>query len=197
MEGITTAMFLFTHSRRMLAVLLFYSSVTAAACPSTAGLSIVLLQQGVNNLALAHPTSEDFAVLATFENNTSHPNRGLSFYIKTSDGYSLVPIPNSDAFIWFDYRIAASRQKIFDFQLVRYPQGLRLITAEKVGEDLTDAQPVKLQRYVLQESHDDPGVTLYTWHEEKSVITTQYYEDVDAVLTNSSTLCTLLSAEAP
>lgn len=99
----------------MLAAALFYSGATMAACPSAAGLSIVPLQQGVNNLALAHPASADLAVLATFENNTSHPNRGLSFYIKTPDGYSLVPIPNSDAFIWFDYRIAASRQKIFDF----------------------------------------------------------------------------------
>ncbi|MCW2488258.1 CpmJ protein [Candidatus Symbiopectobacterium sp. NZEC127] len=195
-------MFLLTNARRILAALLFYSGMTIAASPSAAGsspigLSLVPLQQGVNNLALAHPTSADFAVLATFENNTSHPNRGLSFYIKTPDGYSLVPLPNSDAFIWFDYRIAASRQKIFDFQLVRYPQGLRLITAEKVGEDLTDAQPVKLQRYVLQESHDDPGVPLYTWHEEKSVVTPQSYEDVDTVLTDSAALCTLLPAEAP
>ncbi|MGL9721286.1 carbapenem self-resistance protein CarG family protein [Symbiopectobacterium sp.] len=195
-------MFLLTNTRRTPAALLFYSGTTIAACQSAAGssptgLSLVPLQPGVNNLALAHPTSEDFAVLATFENNTSHPNRGLSFYIKTPDGYSLVPIPNSDAFIWFDYRIAASRQKIFDVQLVRYPQGVRLITAEKVGEDLTDAQPVKLQRYVLQESLDDPCVPLYTWHEEKSVVTTQSYEDVDTVLTDSAALCTLLPAEVP
>lgn len=195
-------MFLLTNVRRILAALLFYSGTTMAACSSAAGsssvgLSLVPLQPGVNTLALAHPTSEDFVVLATFENNTSHPNRGVSFYIKTPDGYSLVPIPNSDAFIWFDYRIAASRQKIFDFQLVRYPQGVRLITAEKVGEDLTDAQPVKLQRYVLQESHDDPGVPLYTWHEEKSVVTTQSYEDVDTLLTDSAALCTLLPTAAP
>lgn len=185
-------MFLLINARRVLAALLFYSGTTIAACQSAAGLSLVPLQPGVNTLSLAHPTSEDFAVLATFENNTSHPNRGLSFYIKTPDGYSLVPLPNSDAFIWFNYRIAASRQKIFDFQLVRYPQGVRLITAEKVGEDLTDTQPVKLQRYVLQESHDAPGVPLYTWHEEKTVVTTQSYEDVDTVLTDSTALCTLL-----
>lgn len=195
-------MFLLTNVRRILAALLFYSGTTMAACSSAAGsssvgLSLVPLQPGVNTLALAHPTSEDFVVLATFENNTSHPSRGVSFYIKTPDGYSLIPIPNSDAFIWFDYRIAASRQKIFDFQLVRYPQGVRLITAEKVGEDLTDAQPVKLQRYVLQESHDDPGVPLYTWHEEKSVVTTQSYEDVDTLLTDSAALCTLLPTAAP
>ncbi len=190
-------MFLLTNARRVLAALLFYSGTTIAACQSAAGLSLVPLQPGVNNLSLAHPTSADFAVLATFENNTSHPNRSLSFYIKTPDGYSLAPLPNSDAFIWFDYRIAASRQKIFDFQLVRYPQGLRLITAEKVGEDLTDAQPIKLQRYVLQESHDDPGVPLYIWHEEKSIVTTQSYEDVDSVLTDSAALCTLLPAGAP
>lgn len=189
-------MVLFTHARRILTAVLFYSSTAIAACPSATSLSIVPLQQGINNLALAHPASADFAVLATFENNTSHPNRALSFYIKTSDGYSLVPIPNSDAFVWFDYRIAASRQKIFDFQLVRYPQGLRLITAEKVGEDLTDAQPVKLQRYALQESLDDPGVPLYAWHEEKNIVTTQSYEDVDALLSDSTALCTLLPAGA-
>ncbi|QZN95770.1 hypothetical protein K6K13_21985 [Symbiopectobacterium purcellii] len=66
-----------------------------------------------------------------------------------------------------------------------------------MGEDLTDIQPVKLQRYVLQESLDDPGVPLYTWHEEKTVVTTQSYEDVDSVLTDSTALCTLLPAEAP
>ncbi|NLS43842.1 CpmJ protein [BEV proteobacterium] len=151
MKGIITAMFLLTNARRVIDALLFYSGTMIAACQSAkvsnpTGLSLVPLQPGVNNLALAHSTSEDFAVLATFENNTSHPHRGLSFYIKTPNGYSL--IPNSDAFIWFDYRIAASRQKIFYVQLVRYPQGVRLITAEKVGENLTDAQPVKLQRYV-------------------------------------------------
>ncbi|MGG2142829.1 carbapenem self-resistance protein CarG family protein [Symbiopectobacterium sp. RP] len=109
MKGIITAMFLLTNARRIIAALLFYSGTTIAACQSAAvsnptGLSLVPLQPGVNNLALAHSTSEDFAVLATFKNNTSHPHRGLSFYIKTPDGYSLVP--NSDAFIWFDYRIA-------------------------------------------------------------------------------------------
>lgn len=183
-------MFLLAKPRAMLAATLLFSGATQAVCPN-----VVPLQQGVNSLALAHAKAEDFAVLATFENNTSHPNRGLSFYLKTPDGYTLVPVPDSDAFIWFDFRIAASRQKIFDYQLVRYPQGLRLITAEKVGEDLTDQQPVKLQRLVLQENHDDPGVPLYSWHEEKSVMTPQSYESVDTVLSDAALLCKLLPAE--
>lgn len=95
-------MFLLTNARHILAALLFYSGTTLAACPSatgssSTGLSLVPLQQGVNTLALAHPTSADFAVLATFKNNTSYPNRDLSFCIKTPDGYSLLPLPNSDA----------------------------------------------------------------------------------------------------
>lgn len=190
-------MHLFVNHRGLLTAALLLSSAAfsgasySATAPATCA-DVVPLQQGVNALALAHDKAEDFAVLAMFENNTSHPNRGLSFYIKTADGYSLVPVPNSDAFIWFDYRLAASRQKIFDYQLMRSPQGLRLVTAEKVGEDLTDVQPVKLVRYVLQESHDDPGVPLYSWHEEKSVVTQQSYDSVEMVFTDGAALCTLL-----
>lgn len=180
-------MHILADHRSLLAAVLLFSGTTLAACPD-----VVPLQQGINTLALAHEKAEDFAVLATFENNTSHPNRGLSFYIKTVDGYSLVPVPNSDAFIWFDYRLAASRQKLFDFQLMRTSQGLRLVTAEKVGEDLTDLQPVKLVRYVLQESHDDPGVPLYTWHEENRVVTQRSYDSVEQVFADSAALCTLL-----
>lgn len=176
-----------THPRSLLAALILFSGTIQAAC-----LNIVPLQQGVNPLAIAHDKAEDFVVLATFENNTSHPNRSLSFYIKTAEGYTLVPVPDSDAFIWFDYRLAASRLKIFDYQLVRYPQGLRLITAEKVGEDLTDQQPVKLVRYALQESHDDPGVPPYNWQEETTVMTQKTYDSVENVLADTAALCALL-----
>ncbi|MGL9750296.1 MAG: hypothetical protein ACR5LC_00615 [Symbiopectobacterium sp.] len=62
MKEIITAIFLLTNTRRTLTALLFYSGTTIAACQSAAGssptdLSLVPLQPGVNNLALAHPTS--------------------------------------------------------------------------------------------------------------------------------------------
>ncbi len=150
------------------------------------------IKQGVNYLSLISHDKKDLAILSFFDNNTSHPNRGLSFYIKNGSDYSIVPVPNSDVFIWFDYSLSASRINIFDYRLYRHNNEKKLISVEKKGDDLTAPQPIKLTVYKLAESHNDPGVPPYSWVIEKTLTTTGKYGSAYEVLDDSRYLCSVL-----
>ncbi|QOL16276.1 carbapenem self-resistance protein CarG family protein [Dickeya dianthicola] len=150
------------------------------------------IKQGVNYLSLINHDKKDLAILSFFDNNTSHPNRGLSFYIKNNNGYSIIPVPNSDMFIWFDYSLSASRINIFDYRLYYHPKGKKLISVQKQGDDLTAMQPIKITVYKLVESHDDPGVPPYSWVIENTLITNEKYGSAYEVLDDIRYLCSVL-----
>ncbi|WP_038926901.1 carbapenem self-resistance protein CarG family protein [Dickeya chrysanthemi] len=150
------------------------------------------IKQGVNYLSLINHERKDLAILSFFDNNTSHPNRGMSFYIKNSNGYSIIPVPNSDMFIWFDYSLSASRINIFDYRLYHHPKGKKLISVQKRGDDLTAMQPITITVYKLAESHDDPGVPPYSWVIEKTVTTPEKYGSAYEVLDDIRYLCSVL-----
>ncbi len=150
------------------------------------------ISQGVNYLSLINHGKKDLAILSFFDNNTSHPNRGLSFYIKDSHGYSIIPVPDSNVFIWFDYSLSASRINIFDYRLYHSPKGKKLISVQKRGDDLTAMQPIKVTVYKLVESHNDPGVPPYSWVIEKTLTTKERYGSAYEVLDNIRYLCSVL-----
>ncbi|WP_413735081.1 carbapenem self-resistance protein CarG family protein [Sodalis sp. RH21] len=151
-----------------------------SACPQAASLSPVPLKPGPNLLDLNHDGRADYIMLAQFDNNTSHPSSGISFFIAKPDGgYSVVPVAGGEGFIWFDYRLSASALRIHGYRLYRDGVHYYLIGAHKTGEDLTDPQPVLFDVYQLEETRDDPGVPLYGWQLRHTFTSSRHYQSVD------------------
>lgn len=144
-------------------------------------LTPVALKEGMNQLDLNRDGVMDYVMVAHFDNNTSHPNLGLTFYVSRAEGgLSIMPVTNSELFTWFDYRLsAASDFLVLDNKLFLEPQGYYLITARKRDENLFDPGKVELTAYRFTESRDDPGVPLYEWTKVKSAITKSDYQSAD------------------
>lgn len=141
-------------------------------------LSHVELKEGINRLDLNHDGVLDYVTVAQFDNNTSHPNLGLTFFINRPEGgLSIMPIVGSDLFTWFDYRLsAASDFLVLDNRLFREGETFYLVTAKKKGENVFDPSHAELTFYRFNESQDDPGVPLYGWLPVKSLVTEDIYQ---------------------
>ncbi|WP_192456480.1 carbapenem self-resistance protein CarG family protein [Musicola keenii] len=170
----------------VMTLIITISAEVSAQCPTE-----IKLVPGVNYIDLISHQKKDLAIIAMFDNNTSHPYQGLSFYIHNADSYSIIPVPDSQVFIWFDYSIAASRTKVFDYRLYRFPQGIRLVTALKIGDDPSDRQRIELKRYALMENHEDPGIPPYSWYIDKTAKTEQSYDSADEIFKNTAFFCTV------
>lgn len=141
----------------------------------------VTLKPGFNSLDLNRDGINDSVVVAEFDNNTSHPNRGLTFFIQTAKGeYFIVPVANSDLFTWFDYRLsAASDFLIKDVRLYLLNNLYYLITAQKNGDDVFNPTRVKFEIYRLTESQDIPGVPRFDWSLTKKILSQKDYQAAD------------------
>ncbi|XTZ37436.1 carbapenem self-resistance protein CarG family protein [Salmonella enterica] len=147
------------------------------SCNASA-LSPVALKDGINKLDLNQDGKADYIVVAQFDNNTSHPNLGLTFFVNRPEGgMSIMPVTNSDTFTWFDYRLSAAADfLIADNRLFREGKVYFLVTAQKSGANLFDPAQVELTFYRFSESRDDPGVPLYEWKKVKTQLTTKQYQ---------------------
>jgi len=153
--------------------------LAAAVFSSSAwALSPVLLKQGINPLDINGDGRQDYVVVAQFDNNTSHPNLGLTFFVDRGDGgLSIMPVANSERFTWFDYRLSADAEFLVeDNQLFRRGNTFWLINAEKKGESPYARNPFQLSYYRFTQSDDDPGVPLYQWSLMKKTITQNSYD---------------------
>lgn len=160
----------------------FLGGVVLCAIGGTAAaLSPVALKDGINRLDLNQDGGNDYAVVAQFDNNTSHPNLGLTFFIKRPDGMlSIMPVTNSDAFTWFDYRLSAAADFLVqNNRLFLSAKHYFLVTARKQGENVFDPTKVILTIYGFTESQNDPGIPLYEWSERKRLVTQSTYQSVD------------------
>ncbi|ADU71469.1 hypothetical protein [Pantoea sp. At-9b] len=157
----------------------------------TAAISPVTLKPGPNYLDLNHDGTKDLVVMAQFDNNTSHPNIGLTFFIRcTGGGYCIMPVANSNLFTWFDYRLSADAEFLVqDNRLFQYKNRFYLISVQKVGDDVFESGKIEIKIYKFSESRDDPGVPLYDWTLHKKALTkkeylsaTEAYQDIDVGL---------------
>ncbi|AUH00098.1 CpmJ protein [Prodigiosinella confusarubida] len=151
------------------------------SCANAYALTPVTLKNGVNQLDINQDGLKDYVVLAQFDNNTSHPNLGLTFFIHRPDGgYSIMPVTNSSEFTWFDYRLSASADFLVqDNRLFKIKKHYYLVTARKTEEDLFDVGKVSLTIYRFKVSRDDPGVPLYEWSMSKTVTAQRSYQSAD------------------
>ncbi|ELQ9311977.1 CpmJ protein [Serratia marcescens] len=156
-------------------------ALCAISSTATATLSPVVLKDGISQLDLNQDGGKDYVAVAQFDNNTSHPNLGLTFFIKRPDGgYSIMPVTNSDKFTWFDYRLSAAADFLVqDNRLFLSEKHYFLVAARKQGENIFDPAKVILTVYRFKESQNDPGVPLYEWSEQKHLVTQNTYQSAD------------------
>ena len=156
-------------------------AVLCSMSGTAAALSPVALKDGINCLDFNQDGKKDFVVVAQFDNNTSHPNLGLTFFIKRPDGkLSIMPVANSNTFTWFDYRLSAAADFLVqDNSLFLSKKHYFLVTAKKQGEDIFDSSKVILTIYSFTKSQNYPGVPLYEWSEQKRLLTQNTYQSAD------------------
>lgn len=152
------------------AIILWTSSTVAALSP-------IALKPGSNYLDLNQDQVNDMVVMSQFDNNRSHPNQGLTFFVSCPGrGYCIMPVAHSNLFTWFDYRLSADAEFLVqDHRLYQLRNSFYLVSALKSGDDLFDTSKITLKVYKFTESHDDPGVPLYDWVLHKTRVTTKSY----------------------
>nr|WP_310617705.1 CpmJ protein [Pantoea cypripedii] len=152
-------------------LMLWLTSCIAVASPVT-------LKPGINYMDLNHDGIKDMVVMAQFDNNTSHPNLGLTFIVSCPNGgYCIMPVANSNLFTWFDYRLSADAEFLVqDNRLYKFRNRYFLMTATKKGENAFEPGKTELRTYRFTESRDDPGVPLYDWVLHKTQLTKNAYQ---------------------
>lgn len=143
------------------------------------------LKWGVNMMDVNGDGLVDLVIYAKFDNNTSHPNKTMTIFMKNKNGeYNIVPVPNDAGFTWFDFSLSASTTKITDFKLYKKSNGFFVVRVHKMankqnGEDVSDKLPVKLSRYDINMDQEIPGNPLFYWGLTKTYVTKEHYGDVD------------------
>ena len=147
--------------------------------------SQVTLKEGVNQLDINGDGIADLIIDSWFENNTSHPNKTMTIFIKSRQGkFHIVPVPNDIGFTWSDFILSASTIKISGYALFKKKSGHFIVSAHKItggayGDDVSDALPVKFIRYDMSAYEEAPGVPPYSWEYTSAYTTTEKYLDVD------------------
>lgn len=155
---------------------------------SYAHTDFVSLKNGMNLIDINADGVKDIVFSATYDNNTSHPSHTVTVFIKNiHGGYNIVPYPEANSFTWSDFSLSASTTKIYGYKLVRLKNKYFMVSAEKFvtaqnSSDVSDSMRVKVNRYIMVETRDDPGVPTFQWNQAGSYITKEKYNDVDDAL---------------
>lgn len=150
----------------------------------------VSLHSGQNVIDINADGLKDILFIADYDNNTSHPSQTMNIFIKNKQGgYNSVPCPQASGFTWADIRLSASGVKIYDYRLLVYHNGYSVVSAEKFatdndGSDVLNSGLVRINRYVITEGENDPGVPAFQWSLAGSYITKEKFNDVDEALKN-------------
>lgn len=138
---------------------------TALFCIPSLAATPVTLRSGINSIDLNRDGLMDSVLVAEFDNNTSHPNMGLTFFVRTPEKtHNIMPVANSNLFTWFDFRLSADAGFLVqDNRLFTSGRHYFLVSALKKGDNLYESTPVELRVYRFTESRDDPGVPRYDW----------------------------------
>lgn len=146
--------------------------------------TLVMLKGGQNNIDLNNNGITDIIFLASFDNNTSHPNRTATIFMKDNKKWSIIPTPDDNGFIWSDFSLSASMVKISDFELHQYKNHYYMVKGKKFIDnnnsgDLSDNTQIKFIRYKIANNEVDPGVSNLYWQPTGSYITIEKYLNVD------------------
>ena len=146
--------------------------------------SPVHLKPGFNKLDLNHDGIKDTVVRAVFDNNTSHPNLGLTFFVNSTSGeQNIVPVANSNIFTWFDFRLSAAADFLVqDIKLYVSERTYYIVKAQKKSENLYDPAKVEMIIYRFNETRDDPGVPVYDWVMNKKILSAGTYQSAEEAL---------------
>jgi len=146
----------------------------------TFALSIISLQQGVNNIDLNNDGLTDYVLVAQYDNNKSHPSDTITFYVqKPEGGFSIVPSIVEGEFSYFSLSLSGSNVMISGLSLVRNGTVVYFTTADKSVISAYDKHPIHYSFYQLLENDDHPGVPLYQWYKVSSASSNQPYLSVE------------------
>lgn len=144
--------------------------------------TLIKLYDGPNYIDLNNNGTKDIVFLATFENNTSHPNHTATIFIQKNNKWSIILLPDDDGFVWSDFSLSASMIKITDFELHKYNNNYYMVNGVKFlddnNQDLADYTKIKFTRYKLSSNEIDPGVPEFFWQSAGSYITNDKYLNV-------------------
>lgn len=146
--------------------------------------TLVKLKDGPNYIDLNHDGIMDIIFVASFDNNTSHPNHTATIFIKNDQGWSIIPIPEDSGFSWSDFSLSASIIKIVDFELHKYKNTYFMVKGTKFSgklndADLTDDTLVMFSRYKITSNKVDPGVPEFYWQPAGNYLTSKKYIHVN------------------
>ncbi|WP_074012956.1 hypothetical protein [Candidatus Sodalis sp. SoCistrobi] len=157
-------------------LLALFVSVSATG----ANLTPVPLVPGGNQVDIDNNGKPDLVILGQFDNNHTHNCHGISFFIHHPDGgFSMVPVANSDKFVWLDNRLTASSAKVLVNRLFHDGRRYYLVKAQKYGANLYTLLPVKFTLYLLGKHQGEPGEPHYRWHAWRSFLSQQRYASVE------------------
>ena len=150
----------------------------------------VSLKNGINLIDINADGMKDIIFSASYDNNTSHPSQTINVFVKNKHGgYNIVPYPEASGFTWADVSLSASTTKIYDYKLIKSRNKYFMVSAEKFitaknNGDITDLTRVKMNRYIIVEGGNDPGIPAFQWNQAGSYVTKEKYNDVDDALKN-------------
>jgi len=137
---------------------------------------LIPLQQGVNSIDLNNDGLMDYAFLAQFDNNKSHPSNSITFYIqKPEGGYSLMPSIVDQEFPYFSLSLSGSDVMVSGFQLIRDESKIFFTTADKNIISAYDKHKISYAFYEFIEDDDHPGAPLFRWRKIASASSTKTY----------------------
>lgn len=139
------------------------------------------LKTGVNNIDLNNDGIADSIFMATYDNNTSHPNETFTVFVKSGKNWFIVPVPDDDGFTLADFRLSGSALRVNSVELHRFKGIAYLIRGVKYAGngDISDSSKVKFSRYKLATSNNDPGTSAFYWEAAGSYLTAQIFNSVD------------------
>lgn len=143
-------------------------------------LTPVPLVPGDNRVDIDGNGKPDLVILGQFDNNHTHNCHGISFFIHHPDGgFSMVPVANSDKFVWLDSRLTASSAKVLVNRLFHDGRRYYLVKAQKYGVNLYTLLPVRFTLYLLGKHQGEPGEPHYRWHAWRSFLSQRRYASVE------------------
>ncbi|MEH6826191.1 MAG: hypothetical protein V7629_20060 [Motiliproteus sp.] len=122
------------------------------------------VKQGVNGVDLNIDGRMDYVLLAQYDNNKSHPNQSITFYIqKPEGGYSIMPSVVGNEFTYFALSLAGTNEMVNGFSLLNFNGHVYFATADKKARSPYDYQKFAYTLYKFMTSDDHPGAPLYSW----------------------------------
>ncbi|CAK8744365.1 hypothetical protein SODG_007457 [Sodalis praecaptivus] len=91
----------------------------------------------------------------------------------------MVPVANSDKFVWLDSRLTASSAKVLVNRLFHDGRRYYLVKAQKYGVNLYTLLPVRFTLYLYSKHQGEPGEPHYRWHAWRSFLSQRRYASVE------------------